>query len=65
MSSTVSELTKKVETLDKMRKVIRVNELSTLSRINKLLTRAENAVSYHQIILNNLQQVQKSYSFQP
>ncbi|QIK69170.1 hypothetical protein G7062_02210 [Erysipelothrix sp. HDW6C] len=60
MSSTVSELTKKVETLDKMRKVIRVNELSTLSRINKLLTRAENAVSYHQIILNNLQQVQKS-----
>lgn len=64
MSGLAQELGKKAETLARTQKIIRVTELSTLSKIGRLLKQAERAVSYQERILQTLQQVQQRLGVQ-
>ena len=62
MSGAIKELSHKINVLKKTERIIHVTEISTLSKIGKLLKQAEIAVSYQQTVLKTLQQVRAGFS---
>lgn len=59
----IQELTKKINALNTTKKIVRVTELSTLSKLGGYRQRAESAVAYYTTILKSLQQLSNTISF--
>lgn len=57
MSGQLKDLHREVEALKRTQKVIHVNEISTMSRINRILRKAEKAASYQKSVLTTLKQL--------
>ncbi|MFV0499428.1 MAG: F0F1 ATP synthase subunit gamma [Bacilli bacterium] len=53
----IKDLEKEVKALKKTKKVIHINEISTMSRINQILRRADKSIGYQKTVLSTLKQL--------